>query len=98
MLGLKNQPGLLKPESFWGFTPGRLGTKHEDQKLNVLLVAQNSNPRVLSFPRLVSTIINDVYQYQNASLEDGYKGDVVQIKTESYKLFPEIPVVKGSQW
>lgn len=31
-------------------------------------------------------------------LEGGYKGDLVQIKTESYKLFPEIPVVKGNQW
>lgn len=32
-----------------------------------------------------------------AILEDGYKGEVLQRKTEGCKTFPEIPVVKGNQ-
>lgn len=33
-----------------------------------------------------------------AILEDGYKGEVPQRKTEGYKTFPEVSVVKGNQW
>ena len=53
------------------------------------------NFQVLCLPLSIISINTMI---PKAILEDEYKGEVLQRKTEGYKTVPEISVVKANQW